>query len=186
MPDFLSEIDKDWTLFLDRDGVINKRPPDDYVKNWSEFEFLPGVFEALQIVAKKLGRIVIVTNQQGIGKNIMTVEDLKLIHDKMIREVMKNGGRIDAIYFCPDLATRPNNFRKPSIKMALQAKELFPDIDFSKSIMAGDTLSDLQFGRNAAMKTVYINTNDTHLTGSEFDKSFPSLKDFAEAIIAND
>ena len=186
MPDFLTEINQNWTLFLDRDGVINKRPHNDYVKNWSEFEFLNGVLEAFQIFAKKFGRIIIVTNQQGIGKNIMSVEELQLINDQLMQEVKKSGGRIDAIYFCPDLATKPNNCRKPYIKMAIQAKNDFPDIDFSKSIMAGDTISDLQFGRNAGMKTVYINTNESTLSASEYDKSFSSLIEFTGVLIAND
>ena len=186
MADFLSQIDSNWSLFLDRDGVINKRPPGDYVKNWQEFEFLPGVTEALKILATKFQRIFIITNQQGIGKNIMSVEELQLINDQLLQEVKKSGGRIDAIYFCPDLATKPNNCRKPYIKMAIQAKNDFPDIDFSKSIMAGDTISDLQFGRNAGMKTVYINTNDFALSASEYDKSFSSLIEFTGVLIAND
>lgn len=186
MPGFLTEIDQNWTLFLDRDGVLNKRPPNDYVKRWLEFEFLPGVLKALQILEKKFGKIIIVTNQQGIGKNIMTPEELHLIHDQLIREVKKSGGRIDAIYFCPDLATRPDNCRKPSVKMALRAKNDFPEIDLTKSIMAGDTLSDLQFGKNAGMKTIYINTNDATMLKSEYELSFPNLLAFAEAVIAND
>jgi histidinol-phosphate phosphatase family protein len=186
MPDFLTEIDQSWTLFLDRDGVINKRPPNDYVKSWAEFEFLPGVLEALQIFTKKFRRIIIVTNQQGIGKNIMTPEDLQCIHDQLILEVEKSGGRIDAIYFCPDLATRPNSCRKPSVKMAMQAKIDLPEIDLAKSIMTGDTLSDLQFGRNAGMKTVFINTNDSSMPATEYDLNYHSLHAFARAINAND
>lgn len=186
MPDLLSQIDCSWTLFLDRDGVINKRPPGDYVKNWQEFEFLPGVLEALKLLATKFQRIIIITNQQGIGKNIMTTEDLHFIHSKLKEDVVKRGGRIDAIYFCPDLATKPNNCRKPSIKMALQATKDFPEIDFSKSIMAGDTLSDMQFGRHAGMKTIYIKSNDTNIPESEYEQSFPSLSALSEAINAND
>ena len=186
MADFLSQIDSDWTLFLDRDGVINKRPPGDYVKNWTEFEFLQGVQEALKILATKFQRIIIITNQQGIGKNIMTLEDLHLIHSRLKDEVVKNGGRIDAIYFCPDLATKPNNCRKPSVQMAEQARRDFSEIDFSKSIMAGDTLSDLQFGQHAGMKTIYINSNALALSESNYDESFKSLIEFAKSICAND
>jgi histidinol-phosphate phosphatase family protein len=186
MTAFLTEIDKNWTLFLDRDGVINKRPPNDYVKSWAEFEFLPGVLEALKILSKKFRRIIIVTNQQGIGKNIMTTEELHQIHDQLLQEVNNNGGRIDAIYFCPDLATWPNNCRKPSITMAMQAKNDFPEIELTKSIMAGDTLSDLQFGRNVGMKAVFINTNDSSVPSSEYELNYHSLHDFARAINAND
>ncbi|MEE4258146.1 MAG: HAD family hydrolase [Bacteroidales bacterium] len=183
MADFLRQIDSSWTLFLDRDGVINKRPPGDYVKNWHEFEFLQGVTEALKILATKFQRIIIITNQQGIGKNIMTPEDLHLIHSKLKKEVAKKGGRIDAIYFCPDLVTKPNNCRKPSVKMALQAKKDFPEIDFSKSIMAGDTLSDMQFGINAGTKTVYINSNTLEIPESNYNECYKSLIDFAEVLL---
>ncbi len=154
--------------------------------NWHEFEFLPGVLDAFQILASKFHRIIIITNQQGIGKNIMTPEDLHLIHSFLQETVAKNGGRIDAIYFCPDLATKPNNCRKPSARMAQKAKQDFPEIDFSKSIMAGDTQSDLQFGINAGMKTIYINSNALELSESNYDNCFTNLIDFANSFTAND
>jgi len=184
--DFLNQINRKWTLFLDRDGVINKRPPNDYVKTWDEFEFLPGVLEALKILALKFSKIIIITNQQGIGKNVMTTEDLQIIHDNLIQEVSEKKGRIDAIYFCPDLAIKAVNCRKPNINMAKQAKIDYPDIDFSISIMVGDTLSDMQFGENAGMKTVFINTNNSPLTPLESDHCFPGLLEFAKAINTND
>jgi len=186
IPDFLNQINSKWTLFLDRDGVINKRPPNDYVKSWDEFEFLPGVLEALKILTLKFSKIIVITNQQGIGKNVMTTENLQIIHDNLIKEVSEKEGRIDAIYFCPDMATKAVNCRKPDINMAKQAKRDFPDIDFSISIMAGDMLSDIQFGKNAGMKTIFISTNNLLLAPSESDHSFPNLFEFAKAISVND
>jgi histidinol-phosphate phosphatase family protein len=182
MSGFLHEIDDNWTLFLDRDGVINKRPPGDYIKTWKDFEFLPGVKEAMKIFAEKFSRIIIITNQQGIGKGIMTAEDLEHIHLKLKEVIAENGGRIDAVYFCPDLATSPDNCRKPNTYMAEQAKKDFPEIDFSKSIMAGDTLSDMEFGRNAGMRTVFINTNEESVHSELFDLEFPNLSLFANAL----
>jgi histidinol-phosphate phosphatase family protein len=182
MPEFLQEIDNSWTLFLDRDGVINKRPPGDYIKTWEEFEFLPGVLESIKILTEKFGRIIIVTNQQGIGKELMTHEDLQNIHRQMQTAISKNGGRIDAIYYCPDLATDEDSCRKPAGFMAIQAKKDFPEIDFTKSIMAGDTPSDMAFGRNAGMKTVFINTNNTPVDLSVYDAVFADLPAFAEFI----
>ena len=186
MHDFLNQINSKWTLFLDRDGVINKRPPNNYVKSWDEFEFLPGVLKALKILALKFSKIIVITNQQGIGKNVMTTEDLQIIHNNLIREVSEKEGRIDAIYFCPDLATEAVNCRKPNINMAKQAKHDFPEINFSTSIMAGDMLSDMQFGKNAGMKTIFINTNNSPLAPSESDYSFPDLSEFAKTIDTND
>jgi len=92
------KIHQNWTLFLDRDGVINKRKIGDYIKIIDEFEFLPDVKEALSILAKYFNKIIIVTNQQGIGKGIMTEDDLRDIHKYMLEEILKSGGRIDAIY----------------------------------------------------------------------------------------
>lgn len=185
-PDFLHKIDKSWTLFLDRDGVINRRPVDDYVKNWNEFEFLPGVLEALKTLSGIFGKIIVVTNQQGIGKGLMTVEGLADIHHKMVLEIKKYGGRVDAVYFCPNLKSDNKNCRKPSTTMAELAKNDFPEINFEKSIMAGDMESDMVFGRNAGMKTVFINTNKIILPASVVDAEFDNLLIFSQLIYAND
>jgi histidinol-phosphate phosphatase family protein len=116
-------IDSTWTLFLDRDGVINQQIPNDYVRKWDSFIFNQGALAALQRFAKVFSRIVIVTNQQGIGKGLMTIEDLQHIHERMMQEITKAGGRIDAIYAAtPLIANDVNGMRKPNIGMALQAK----------------------------------------------------------------
>jgi D-glycero-alpha-D-manno-heptose 1-phosphate guanylyltransferase len=156
LPQLISR--KEWTLFLDRDGVLNKRIVDDYVKDPGEFEWIPGVLEALKILSEFFGKIIIVSNQQGIGKGQMTENDLEIIHSKMLNEINQHDGRVDAIYFAPQLKSENSAYRKPGIGMALQAKADFPGIDFSKSVMAGDSENDLQFGRKAGMITVFINT----------------------------
>ena len=149
-------IDKTWTLFLDRDGVINKKIDHDYVRNYSQFEFLPGVKDALRILNDIFGRIVIVTNQRGIGRGLMTVQDLESIHEAMMKEVTAAGGRIDAIYFCSDVQDEGSTHRKPQPGMALDAKAQFPEIDFSRSLMAGDSSGDMEFGTRLGMVTAYI------------------------------
>ena len=75
-------------------------------------------------------------NQQGVGKGLMTVDNVDVVHGFMIREVENNGGKIDKTYFCPQLKSAPDNYRKPNPAMAFFAKNDFPDIDFSKSIIA--------------------------------------------------
>ena len=150
------QIDKRWTLFLDRDGVINKRIVDGYVKTWSEFKFLPGVLDALPIITRRFGRAFIVTNQQGIGKGIMTEEELQAVHDRMLKEIRERGGRIDKIYHSPYREEEGSGFRKPDTGMARLAKADFPDIDFSKALMIGDSLTDMEFGKNAGMTTLLI------------------------------
>jgi histidinol-phosphate phosphatase family protein len=145
----------DNSLFLDRDGTINRLCHNDYVKCWEEFEFLPGVFEVLAKWNQQFKHIIIVTNQRGVGKGLMTIDDLNNIHQKMIQEIETHGGRIDKIYYCTALTDADPN-RKPNIGMALQAKNDFPDIDFSKSVMIGDSESDMQFAKNAGMKGIII------------------------------
>lgn len=159
------------TLFLDRDGVINKKMEGDYVRNWEQFEFLPNVIEALKILNTLFDRIIIVTNQRGIGRGLMTIKDLEDIHKNMIKIFLKHDIKIDKIYYCPhDYEKEICNCRKPKIGMALQAKEDFPDIDFRNSIMVGDSFSDIKFGKNAGMKSF--------LLGNE-EADFKDLYDFA-------
>lgn len=173
-------IDKSWTLFLDRDGVINRKLDDDYVKHWIEFEFLDGVFEALKQLDAIFGTIVIVTNQQCIGKGIITTDDLDLIHRNMLYEITYLKGRVDKVYFSPYLHAENHPTRKPGIGMALQAKKDFPAIDFSRSVIVGDSLSDMEFGRNAGMKTVYVSDQDKKDDRIDFRVS--SLLEFAHAL----
>lgn len=150
------QIDKSWSLFLDRDGVINRRIPGAYIRMIEEFEFLPGVLESMSRFSKLFRHLIIVTNQQGIGKGLMTEEDLHQIHRHMSERIMAADGRIDKIYFCSDLATRSGNCRKPSPAMGLKAKKDFPGIDFERSVMVGDSITDVGFGENLGMKTVLI------------------------------
>jgi len=160
-----SVIDHSWTLFLDRDGVINKRLPGDYVKRWEEFEFLPGVLDAMPFFAHRFGKIIVVTNQQGIAKGIYSADELNEIHKKMLAQINARGGRIDLVLFSPHLAADNHPSRKPGIGMALDAKHAFPKIDFARSLMAGDSISDLEFGRAAGMRTAHIATEHKLMPG---------------------
>ncbi|WP_153798578.1 D-glycero-alpha-D-manno-heptose-1,7-bisphosphate 7-phosphatase [Foetidibacter luteolus] len=178
-------IDKNWTLFLDRDGVIDVDKEDSYIFNVQEFFFLEGVLAAVKKLNETFGVIVVATNQKGIGKGLMTVEDLDNIHAYMLDEINKAGGRIDKIYFASDLDDNSPN-RKPQPGMAWQAKTDFPQIDFSKSIMVGNRVTDMQFGRNAGMHTVFLATTNPEIPfPNEFtDARFNSLYEFAQALPA--
>jgi D-glycero-D-manno-heptose 1,7-bisphosphate phosphatase len=177
----LKKIDAGWTLFLDRDGVINVEKEDSYILHYSEFVFYEGVPEALRHCASVFGRIVIVTNQRGIGKGMMTVADLFEIHNRMTAELAGKGGRIDGIYFADSLLD-DHPLRKPLPGMAHAAKQAFPDIDFSRSLMVGNNLSDMEFGRNAGMYTVFLRTTNPGqpLPHPAIDMAFNSLADFAK------
>ena len=177
------KIDQSWTLFLDRDGVINKRIPDDYVRNISQFSFLTGSLKAIVQLNNLFGLVVVVTNQQGIGKGLMTQEDVDSVHDYLIRQVEKAGGCIERVYTCPALAKDNAICRKPKLGMGLQAKEDFPLIDFKRSVMVGDSISDMEFGIGLGMKTVFIETK-TDIDAAKIpvvDYRFSSLWDFARS-----
>lgn len=180
------KIDRTWTLFLDRDGVINYEKHKDYIHTWSEFRFYEGVTEAIKILSDRFHRIIVVTNQRGVGRGLTKAEDLEIIHTNMQEAIRQNGGRLDAIYFCSDVDdTSP--LRKPNTGMGLLALKQFPDIDLKKSIMVGNTLSDMQFGRNLGIYTVFLPTTrpEVPLDHPLIDESFPALIDFASRVTGN-
>lgn len=170
-------IDQQWTLFLDRDGVINKRIFGGYILEESAFVFNEGALEALAILNKVFGKIVVVTNQQCIGKKLISVDQLNQIHELMCSQIITVGGRIDGVYFAPELKNEIDSTRKPAAAMAMKAKKDFPEIDFSKSIMIGDTDSDIIFGKNLGMKIGLIISEEVIREQADFQ--FNSLLDFA-------
>jgi D-glycero-D-manno-heptose 1,7-bisphosphate phosphatase len=170
------KIDKSWTLFLDRDGVINTRFPGDYVKCVDEFEFLPGAKDAIAKFSNVFGKIIVVTNQQGIARGIYSHADLNSIHEHMKSELEKSGGKIEAVYYAPQSSAENSPMRKPGIGMALQAKKDFPEIDFSKAIIVGDSQSDMEFGKTAGMKTIFVGEEALNIP---VDGKFSSLREFA-------
>ncbi|MCS7019827.1 MAG: HAD-IIIA family hydrolase [Cytophagales bacterium] len=137
-------------LFLDRDGVINQRIVGGYVKNINEFILLPHVAEVLAKLKPLFARIIVVTNQQGVGKGLMTEADLAIIHTEMLKKLPM----IDRVYHCSALATQHHPDRKPAIGMALRAAADFPEISLADSLMIGDTESDILFGKRAGMRTI--------------------------------
>lgn len=165
-------------LFLDRDGVLNVLRPNDYVKTPDELELLPGVKVAMELCRQQFDRIFIVTNQQGIGKGLMSENDLVAIHAKLENEI----GPVDHIYYCPELERAHSFRRKPNIGMALQARRDFPEIRLKESMMVGDSKTDMLFGRRAGMKTVLVGNNSTVATDQPHlvDYRYASLLDFAQ------
>ena len=150
--EFKTLFPEDEFLFLDRDGILNKHLPGDYVRNWSMWEWIPGVLEAMPALAKKYRRIFIVSNQQGVGKGLMTQADLDDVHRHMLSDIEAAGGRIDRVYVCTDLESAHSPNRKPEIGMALQAKIDFPEVDFHRSVMIGDSKSDELFAQRSRMR----------------------------------
>lgn len=173
-----------WTLFLDRDGVINTELPDDYVKRPEEFVFEPGALQGLASLAPLFNRIIIVTNQRGVGAGLMTQADLDLVHEMMLLEMKSHRIVIDRIYAATD-KDRQSIRRKPHPFMGHQAKQDFPDIDFSKSVMVGNSRGDIEFGRALGMTTVFIDDKG-RLPGERSaygsDLLFPSLYELCSRI----
>ena len=173
-------IDHTWTLFLDRDGVINKRLMGAYVRSIEEFQFLPEVPETIAELSMLFGRVVVVTNQQGIGKGIMSERNLQDVHTYMCAEVELRGGKIDQCYFAPELHGSESNLRKPKPGMALEAKKQFPEIDFERSVMVGDSDSDIVFGQQLGMKTVRVRTVEP--IGLAADETVEGLSEFLKRL----
>ena len=173
-------INQKWTLFLDRDGVINEKLEGDYVKQISEFSFIDGSIDAIRRMNQLFGVTVVVTNQQGIGKGLMTENDLASVHEHMLNELKVGGARIDRIYHCPELAEKNASCRKPNTGMAEQARKDFSTIDFRNSIMVGDSISDLQMGKRVGMLTVYIHPEED--LPKEADYVCKNLAELAEVL----
>ena len=138
------------TLLLDRDGVINRLRPGDYVKSISEFEWIPGAREALAEAASKFSGIYIVTNQRGVGRGVMTHEALDSVHAWMLQEIVAAGGRVDGIYVCTAVE-EDNPCRKPNRGLFDELLAGHPEIMPSRTVMIGDSESDALFARNCGI-----------------------------------
>ncbi len=157
------------TVFIDRDGVINRKRDDDYVKSWAEFEFLPKAKEALGLLSRSGYRVIIVTNQRGIARGLMTAADLSDIHRRMQDELADAGALITAIYHCPH-DSGECTCRKPETGLFLQAQRDFPDVDFSRSILIGDSSSDMQAGDRLGCRNILVGRDPSY-------QSAPTLYD---------
>lgn len=142
-------------VFVDRDGVINKKAAEhDYIKNWQEFRFLPDVAKAIKLLNQSGFIVIIVSNQRGIARGIMTEADLQNIHQKMCHELKEKSAIITDIFVCP----HNNNeckCRKPQIGLFLQAEIKYP-VDKKQSFIVGDSKTDIEAGKDYGVKTVAI------------------------------
>lgn len=172
-----------WTLFLDRDGVINRRIVGDYVRSPDQFEFLPGVSGALSLLADWAPRIVVITNQQGVGRGLMTHAAVDEIHDVMIDRVAAGGGRIDEVLVCPHLVARRCPCRKPAPGLASAWLAAHPDVDPRLSVMIGDAASDIAMGVALARRTGRCDTVRIGSVDPRADYSARSLAAFAASIL---
>jgi len=135
-------------VFLDRDGVINRDSPE-YIKNWHEFEFLPGSIEALKILKQHCFQVFLITNQSAVNRQMMTLSDLQLIHDRMTQAIVAGGGWLADIFFCPHLPEEDCLCRKPKPGMLFAAQKKY-GLALSSAYMVGDRAKDVECARQAA------------------------------------
>lgn len=144
------------TVILDRDGVLNKKPPrGEYVRTWSEFEWLPGALAALKDLHTAGYRTIIVSNQAGIGRGLMSEQDLLEIHGKMKMEVERAGGKIERIYYCAHDWNQACECRKPSPGMLFQAQREF-NLDLSRAVFLGDDERDQEAAERAGCAFIEV------------------------------
>ena len=174
----MTRVDRSWTLFLDRDGVLNRKIEHGYVLNPGMLEVLPGAADALRALGGRFGTMVIVTNQRGVGRGLMSAADLESVHDRLLVTLQAGGGRIAAIFVCPHDLAAHCDCRKPNTGLALQAKARFSSIDFSRSVLVGDSASDMEMGRRLGMLTVGIGAQAPGAAAG----TFASLLEFSRSL----
>jgi D,D-heptose 1,7-bisphosphate phosphatase len=177
-------------IFLDRDGNINVEK--DYLHKVEDFEFIAGAKESIKIFNDLGYLVVVVTNQSGVARGYYDESSVKNLHDYLQSEVESIGGHIDGFYFCPHHPEKgigkyklDCNCRKPKPGMFLQAKEDL-DIDFSKSIMVGDKISDVGAGKKLGMRSILVKTGHGEKEVEKLDfpcEIYEDLGSFAERLI---
>jgi D-glycero-D-manno-heptose 1,7-bisphosphate phosphatase len=143
-------------VFLDRDGVINRKPPKGrYVTRWEEMHLLPGVGDVIGLLNRAGFRVIVVSNQRCVAKGLVTVRELESLHQRMCQHLAAAGATIDGVYYCPH-ETRPAcNCRKPAPGMLLAAA-LKHRLDLPESWIIGDSEIDVEAGRSAGCKTARL------------------------------
>jgi D-glycero-D-manno-heptose 1,7-bisphosphate phosphatase len=173
---------RQWCLFIDRDGVINRRIVEGYVQSWDQFEFLPGVLDALATLAQWAPQMVVVTNQQGVGKGLMSGHDLSDIHSRMRTELAARDVELDDVLTCPHLAEIGCSCRKPAPGLALQWLREHSSVDPRLSVMVGDSDSDMEMAgalAAAAGGCARIRIAADGEPPGDYDAAFTSLAEFA-------
>ncbi len=167
-------------VFLDRDGVINRDSPD-YIKNWNEFEFLPGSLEALRLLSQAGFHLIVITNQSMIGRGMVPLKLLEETHRKLKDAVAATGGDIFDIFFCPHRPDEACDCRKPSPGLIQQACRRY-GIDPADSVMIGDSAKDVLCGRNAGCgTTILVRTGN----GIRAEKELADLKLRPDLVVAD-
>jgi D-glycero-D-manno-heptose 1,7-bisphosphate phosphatase len=168
--------------FLDRDGVINRRAPErEYITRWEEMKFLPGVAEAIALLHRAGFRVIVVSNQRCVAKGLISAHDLEQMHRRMCDELAAEGGKIDAVYYCPHELQAACDCRKPKPGMLLEAARAH-SLDLAESWMIGDFDIDIEAGRNAGCRTARL-LGKSEVSKSTADVVASSLLDAVQQIL---
>jgi len=161
-------------VFLDRDGTLMRDV--DYCGDPNEVQVFDGVRQALAQLKRGGYKLIVITNQSGIGRGYFSEEQYRAVENEVARQM--GHGLIDATYYCPHLPEDNCKCRKPSPEMILQAARDH-DVDLSRSFFVGDKPSDIECGRNAGVKAILVQTG----YGNETDPDLPDFvaEDLSEA-----
>lgn len=169
-------------VFLDRDGVINRKAPEgEYIANWSDFHLLPGVEAAIAALNRTGRRILVVSNQRGIALGLYTPDDVRRLHEQLQQRLAAHGARIDGFYFCPHDKNQCD-CRKPKTGLFQQAFRDFPGESPRSSLLIGDSISDVEAARALGMPCIFIQGDpETRKAGASraaalADATAPSLQ----------
>ena len=166
-------------VFVDRDGTIMQDA--DYCSDPREVKIFPRVAEALRRLKSKGFKLIIITNQSGIGRGFFTVEQYRAVEAEVLRQL--GDGLIDATYFCPDVPGQHSSCRKPAPGMIVEATREH-QIDLARSFLIGDKEIDAECGRNVGMRTIRVRTGfDRETAGSMADWVAEDLPAAAEIIL---
>lgn len=149
----------DTTVFLDRDGVINADSPD-YIKCWTEFHFIPGSLDAIARLTRSGCRVIVITNQSAVNRQIIALKELETMHRRLRQAVSDSGGRITDIFYCPHRPDEGCDCRKPKPGLIFAARDRY-GIDLSRAVMVGDSVKDILAGQTAGCgRTVLVQTGN--------------------------
>ena len=174
-------------IVLDRDGVINF-DSDQFIKKPEEWKPIPGSLEAIARLNESGWRVIVASNQSGVGRGLFDMDTLNAINEKMTKALGQAGGRLDAIFFCPHTADSTCDCRKPKPGMFLQIAERF-NADMKDVPVVGDSLRDLQAGVAVGCKPYLVLTGEGSKTQTDPDlpegtQIFPDLAAVAAQLTA--
>lgn len=176
---------KEYTLFLDRDGVLNEPIVDDYARCPDDLVLVDGLVGSIKWLLSHFKRVILVTNQQGIGRQIMSDVDLEDVHLKMYKKLKDSSVQwFDAAFFAPYIKSENHTWRKPSNGMLRKAQNYFPDIHWKKSIMVGDSPSDMLLADTFGIAKVKIGNPQFDFDNQDYH--YDSIQDFVSALSNNE